>query len=96
MVDAGEVAGTSLVVFQGGEVVHRNVVGMRDRERAKAVTDDTIFRIASMTKPIASLALMQLFERGAFQLGDPVSKYIPEFADLEALDAPTGGAHEHA
>lgn len=58
MVDEGEVAGTALMVFHGGEVVHRNIVGMRDRERAKPVTEGTIFRIASMTKPIASLALM--------------------------------------
>ena len=88
MVDAGEVAGTSLVVFQGGEVVHRNLAGMRDRERSRPITDDTIFRIASMTKPIASLALMQLFERGTFQLSDPVAKYIPDFADLQAPETP--------
>ncbi len=90
MVHEGEIAGTSLVVFHDGEVVHQYLIGMRDRERAKPVTEDTIFRVASMTKPIASLALMQLYERGLFRLGDAVSIYIPEFAGLKAADSPAG------
>ncbi len=88
MVDDGEIAGASILVLHDSEVAHQHITGMRDRERAKPITDDTIFRIASMTKPIASLALMQLYERGLFQLSDAVSNFIPEFAGLKAADAP--------
>lgn len=90
MVDEGEVAGTSLAIVAPGGVVHEHLAGSADRERQKPVTSDTIFRIASMTKPIASLALVQLYERGCFRLGDPVAAYIPEFAGLAAPDAPAG------
>ena len=54
-----------------------------DRERNIPMADDTIFRIYSMTKPIASVALMQLYERGMFQLLDPVHRYIPEWRTLQ-------------
>ena len=74
--------GTLTGIFRKGSLVHCSALGLMDRERNKPVSRDTIFRIYSMTKPIVSVALMKLFERGCFQLDDPVKKYIPEFSDL--------------
>ncbi|HUP23978.1 MAG TPA: serine hydrolase domain-containing protein [Thermoanaerobaculia bacterium] len=80
-VDRGEVAGVVTVVARRGKVVHLAAHGHRDREAAAPMTGDTIFRIASMTKPIASVALMMLWEEGRFQLRDPIAKYLPELAE---------------
>jgi CubicO group peptidase (beta-lactamase class C family) len=69
-------------VVRAGHIAYHRTLGLMDRERGTAMTDDTIFRIFSMTKPIASVALMQLYERGLFQLLDPVHRYIPEWRTL--------------
>ena len=81
--------GWSLLVSRRGSIVHSSQGGLRDVEAGEPVRDDTIFRIYSMTKPITSVAAMMLFERGAFELTDPVSKYLPEFADMRVF---TGGS----
>ena len=78
-VDEGKFPGTSVMVARRGEVVFRDDYGMADIERGRKITDDTIFRIFSMTKPIASIALMQLVEQGKVLLQNPVSRYIPSF-----------------
>ena len=80
-IDAGLVPGTVTMVARRGKVVHFESRGFMDVDSAKPMRPDAIFRIASMTKPITSVALMMLWEEGAFQLRDPVSKFIPEFAD---------------
>ena len=80
-VDEGKLPGTSVLVARGGEVVYRDVYGMADVERGRKLADDTIFRIFSMTKPITSIALMQLVEQGKVLLTNPVSRYIPAFKD---------------
>ena len=61
-------------------------MGMMDREQNKPMAIDAIFRLYSMSKPITSVALMQLHERGLFQLTDPVSRFIPQWRDLPVLD----------
>ena len=76
-VGPGKIAGCQIAVVRRGRVAYRRTLGLMDRERARPMADDAIFRIFSMTKPIASVALMQLYERGMFQLTDPVSRYIP-------------------
>jgi CubicO group peptidase (beta-lactamase class C family) len=81
-VDDGKFAGTSVLVARKGEVVFRDDYGMADIEAGRKIEDDTIFRIYSMTKPIASIALMQLVEKGEVLLHNPVSRYIPSFEDL--------------
>ena len=81
-VDRNQLPGWSLLVSRHGDVVHRADGGLRDVEAGEPVRDDTIFRIYSMTKPITSVAAMMLFEQGAFELTDPVSRYLPEFADM--------------
>jgi CubicO group peptidase (beta-lactamase class C family) len=79
-VDAGKIAGCQITVVRGGHVAYHHSLGLMDRERSIPMADDAIFRIYSMTKPIASVALMQLYERGMFQLLDPVRRYIPEWS----------------
>ncbi|HYZ92445.1 MAG TPA: serine hydrolase domain-containing protein [Actinomycetota bacterium] len=79
-VDEGKLPGTSVIVARRGEIVFRDVYGMADIESGRKLEDDTIFRIYSMTKPIASIALMQLVEKGEVLLHNPVSRYIPSFA----------------
>ena len=80
-VDKKLVPGVVTLVARNGKVVHLEAVGAKYPETGAVMTTDTIFRIASMTKPITSVALMMLFEEGHFLLSDPVSKWIPEFAD---------------
>ncbi len=76
------VAGTVTLVARQGKVVHFSAQGMKDVERNQVMTTDTIFRMASMTKPIASVALMMLYEEGLFQLDDPISDWLPEFKNM--------------
>lgn len=80
-VDAGQLAGAQVQVAHRGEVALRHTVGQADVESGRPLGDDAIYRIYSMTKPITSIALMQLYEQGLVLLEDPVAKYIPEFAD---------------
>ena len=89
-VDRNEVAGVVTLVARRGKVVHFSAAGQRDAENGAPMTHDTIFRMASMTKPIASVALMMLYEEGHFQLRDPISKWLPEFSDMQvAIPPPT-------
>tara|TARA_B110000014_G_scaffold259237_1_gene246687 strand:- start:648 stop:1847 length:1200 start_codon:yes stop_codon:yes gene_type:complete len=69
-------------IYRHGELVHASPLGFRDIDNRRPVERDTIFRIYSMTKPITSIALMTLYEKGLFQLDDPVSRYLPQFSDL--------------
>lgn len=82
-IDDGLVPGTVTLVARHGKIVHLEARGYRDVENQQPMTADTIFRIASMTKPIASVALMMLYEEGKFQLNDPISKWLPEFSDMQ-------------
>ena len=81
-VDDGRLPGWLVAVSRGGKVVHLSTYGMRDLEASRPVEVDTLFRIYSMTKPITSVAAMMLYEEGAFELTDPVSRFIPAFSDL--------------
>ena len=80
-IDNGKIAGCQVMVARRGHVAYFDSFGHMDRERGKLMADDTIFRIYSMTKPITSVALMTLYERGYFQLNDPVYRFIPEWRD---------------
>ena len=79
-IDAELTPGVITAVIRHGKLIHYKAQGHMDVASAKPMREDAIFRIASMTKPIASVALMMLWEEGRFQLRDPVSKFIPEFA----------------
>src|SRR5262247_4834544 len=82
-VDRGEVPGVVTLIARRGRVVHFESIGYRDVESRVPMTPDTIFRLASMTKPIVAAALMTLYEEGEFQLSDPVSKWLPEFQSMK-------------
>ncbi|MGH9046444.1 MAG: serine hydrolase domain-containing protein, partial [Acidimicrobiales bacterium] len=82
-VSTGKIAGCQVTVARGDHVAYHRSIGLMDRERSRAVAEDTIWRIYSMTKPITSVALMQLYEKGAFLLTDPVDRYIPSWKDLK-------------
>jgi CubicO group peptidase (beta-lactamase class C family) len=77
-----KLAGVLTLLARRGELVHLECVGLRDRETNKPMQLDTIFRLHSMTKPITCVGLMMLYEKGYFQLFDPVSKFIPAFKNL--------------
>jgi CubicO group peptidase (beta-lactamase class C family) len=83
LVEAGKIAGVSALIFEKDKEVYHNAFGYADREASTSMDRNTLVRIYSMTKPITGTALMQLYEKGAFQLDDLVSKYAPEFADLK-------------
>ena len=81
-IDAGKIPGALTLISRRGEIAHYSALGFADVERQKPVREDTIFRIYSMTKPITSVAFMQLVEQGLVSLDDPVHRYIPEWKDL--------------
>lgn len=83
LVDKNVVAGAVTLVSEDGKVVHLSAVGKADLDSNKPMTRNTMFAIASMTKPITATALMILVEEGKVNLDDPVSMYIPEFADVK-------------
>lgn len=86
-VEPVKIPGAITLVSRGGKVCYLDVQGRRDIERDTPMTEDTIVRIYSMTKPITSLALMTLHERGLFSLEDPVQRYIPEWSGLGVWSA---------
>ena len=84
--NSGQVSGFLTVVARRGKIVHFETIGMRDVENSKPVEPDTIFHIYSMSKPITSVAVMMLYEEGHFQLGTPVSQFIPEFENMKVYN----------
>ena len=92
-VDSGEIAGAVALVLEDGQTVYERSVGWADREAKRRMTSDAIFRIASQTKALTTVAVMQLVEEGKISLDDPVSRYIPAFAHTTvAVRTDTGRA----
>ena len=90
IVDAGALVGAVTLVWQDDEVVQAAALGWRDVEAGLPMERDTIFRIASMTKPITSTAALMLMEEGKFALDDPITRWAPEFSEMRVLRSPTG------
>lgn len=90
----GTMVGGMGMIARKGKVVFTDTWGMRDREASAPMTEDTIFRIYSMTKPITSVAVMMLYEEGHFFLNDPIARYIPELAGLEIAVSTADGETE--
>ena len=82
-IDSQKIAGCQVLVARHGTVAYYDNFGLMDIERNKSMKDDAIFRIYSMTKPITSIALMQLYEQGLFQLNDPLYRVIPSWKDQQ-------------
>jgi CubicO group peptidase (beta-lactamase class C family) len=88
-VEQKKYAGIITTMARHGQLAFAECFGMMDIEANRSMQFDTIFRIASMTKPITSVATMMLYEEGRFLLNDPVSKFIPEFKDLKVYQHAT-------
>ena len=82
-VKAGELPGAVVLIARNGKVVMHEAFGFRDKDAKAPMKTDAIFRIASMTKPIVAVSALMLMEEGKLSLADPVSKYIPAFADTK-------------
>ena len=90
VVDAGDLSGFVTLVWRKGEVAQVNTLGLRDVAAGLPMQRDTLFRIASMTKPVTSVAALMLLEEGKLRLDDPVAKWLPELAHMQVLKDPTG------
>jgi CubicO group peptidase (beta-lactamase class C family) len=82
-VDGGKIPGAIILIQQHGKPAYYKKLGMRDVATKRPMTDDTIFRLYSMSKPVTSVAAMMLVDDGKLALDDPLSKYIPDFADVK-------------
>jgi CubicO group peptidase (beta-lactamase class C family) len=89
-IDRNEIAGATTLVARHGKVVHFDAQGFRYKEEQAPMQKDTIFSLMSMTKPIVSTALMMLFEEGRFMLDDPISNWLPAYANKQVLDPVSG------
>jgi CubicO group peptidase (beta-lactamase class C family) len=85
-IDSGWIAGAAGFIARDGQIIYNKSFGFSDIEKKTVLKNDDIFRIASQTKAITSIAAMMLFEEGKFLLDDPISKYIPEFANPQVID----------
>jgi methyl acetate hydrolase len=97
-VDRKDVPGVVALVTDRKGVIYQGAFGVADVATGQPLKPDALFRIASMTKPVTSVAAMQLFEQGKFSLEDPIEKYLPEMAKLpvfDSFDAKTGNYHLH-
>ncbi len=90
-IDAGEMAGAVAIVARKGKITHLTAKGVMDLESKQPVTPETMFRVASMTKPVTSVAIMMMIEEGKVRLNDPISRYIPEFKGQKVAIAMPGG-----
>lgn len=94
--DAGKVSGTVTLVARNGKVVHHDASGLRDVESSQPMTPDTIFRIASMSKAVTSVAVMMLAEEGKLLIDDPVSRFMPSFTRTHVVVRPPAGSPDSA
>lgn len=89
-IDGNQIAGAVTLVARKGKVVHYEAQGWRYKEQNALMEKDTIFSLMSMTKPIVSTALMMLWEDGKFTLDDPISKWLPAYANMQVVDPLSG------
>ncbi len=81
-IEAGKIPGAVIAIARHGKLVMLNAYGWRDRAANVPMTTDTIFNVASMTKPMTTIGLLMLYEQGKVLIDDPLSKYFPKFADM--------------
>jgi CubicO group peptidase (beta-lactamase class C family) len=84
-VDADRMPGAVVMIARRGQLIYSEAIGFQDKAAGKPMSKDAIFRIYSMTKPLASVAAMMLVEEGKMQLTDPVAKFLPQLAKMEVL-----------
>ena len=86
-IDAGRIPGAVIAIARHGKLVKLDAYGFRDKEAGVAMTTDTIFNIASMTKPMTTVGGLMLYEQGKLLIDDPLSKYFPKFANMKVAPA---------
>ncbi len=86
-ISIGKIPGAVALIMKDGDVAYHKSFGLADIDSGSPMQPDSIFRIASMTKAITSVAAMMLYERGYFRLNDPIAKYLPEFAAMRIISA---------
>ena len=90
VVDAGDLSGLVTLIWRKGEVAQVTTLGKRNIEQGKPMERDTLFRIASMTKPVTSVAALMLLDEGKLRLEDPITRWLPEFAGMQVLKDAAG------
>lgn len=93
-IEGGDLAGGVTVVWRKGEIVDVQTLGLADLGQKRPMARDTLFRIASMTKPVTSVAALMLVEAGAWRLDDPITRWAPEFSNMRVLRRPDGPLDE--
>jgi CubicO group peptidase (beta-lactamase class C family) len=93
VVDAGELAGVATLVWCGGRELQSAGVGWRDVGARRRLERDDLFRIASMTKPITTVAALMLLEEGRYTLEDPITRWVPELSRMRVLSSRTAPLH---
>jgi CubicO group peptidase (beta-lactamase class C family) len=88
-IDNELLAGISTLAYRNGQIVHSNNLGYRHLATKAPITDNTIYRMYTMTKPLTTIAMMQLYEQGKFQPTDPVSKFISAFGKTKVNNGMT-------
>lgn len=91
-IETGKLPNAQTLIYRRGEVVHQSCLGLADVERGRPLSEDTLFRIYSMTKPITSVAFMTLMEEGLVALDDPVHRFLPEWEGLGVYESGTEGS----
>lgn len=89
-IDQEKLHGTLTLVAKDGKIVYLNAQGMQDKEAGKPMSEDTIFRIYSMSKPVTAVAALTLWEQGKFHMLDPIAKYLPEFKNMKVYVSGSG------
>ena len=90
--ESNKVFGSAYCVIQGDDVVYKNCFGTVSADATEPITENTIFRMASMTKPVTAVATLILVERGLLSLSDKVSEYLPEFKDIHITQITQSGS----
>src|SRR5690606_35965208 len=88
-IDEGSLVGAITLIWQDGKEIHSAGLGWRNMEEKLPMRRDTVFRVASMTKPITSTLALMLLDEGHFALNDPITKWAPEFSQMHVLHSPT-------
>src|SRR5580693_1099954 len=90
-IEAGRIPGAVIAIARHGKLIALDAYGWRDKAAGVAMTTDTIFNIASMTKPMTTVGALMLYEQGQLLIGDPLSKYFPKFADMRVAARDANG-----
>src|SRR6201999_477038 len=90
-IEAGRIPGAVIAIARHGKLVMLDAYGWRDKDAKLPMTTDTIFNVASMTKPMVTVGALMLYEQGKIAIDDPLSKYFPKFADMKVAGHDANG-----